>query len=414
LEVLKRRLKAVKKDVFVVSAVRTAFGKFCGTLRGTPTYKLGAFVLEKALEKAGVPNEQVDEVIMGCAIHGENEDFVSPIISRQALLEAGLPPQTKSVTVDKACCSSMTATHMGYQLIKWGDADIVVVLGADNYSRTPFIVDPGVRLGQGPKLGHIKIKDPLLRLGYKNYNPVSVDAGGVALAHSITREDQDKWAVLSQQRYQKAKEEGKFREEIVPFKVNFGKEDIVFEEDEFPKPYTTFETLSKLPTIYGSPTVTAGNAPGLNDGAAGMILMNSKKVEEIGIKPLARIIEIGSVSDLPENIAIVPAKVITELMEKAGLTLEEIDLLEINEAFAAMPTTCAKILSDGNGEIEEKIRTKLNVNGGAIAIGHPLGASGARIVLTLIYELRRRGGGKGVAAICGGLAQGEGVLIESI
>ena len=402
------------KDVFIVSAVRTAFGNFCSTLRETPTYELGALVIKEALQKVKIPVDQVDEVIMGCAIHAENDDLVSPIIARQALLKAGLPPQTKSLTIDKACCSSMTATHMGCNSIKWGDAEIVVVVGADNYSRTPFIVNPRVRLGQGPKLGHIKIRDPLVRLGYKNFNPVAVDAGEVALSYSITREDQDKWAVLSQQRYQEAKIAGKFKDEIVPIEVNLEKKKVLFDEDEFPKPKTTLEKLANLSTIYGSPTVTAGNAPGLNDGASCIILMSSSRAEKMGIKPLSRIIETGSISDFPNNITIVPALVIQELIQKAGLTIEDIDLFEINEAFAAMPATCARILSDGNKSAEEKIRKKLNVNGGAIAIGHPLGASGARIILTLVYELRRRAGGKGIAAICGGLAQGEGVLIESM
>ena len=401
-------------DIFVVSALRTAFGKFCGTLRETPTYELGAFVIEEALQKAGVSKDQVDEVFMGCAIHAENEDFVSPIVARQALLKAGLPPYTKSMTIDKACCSSMTATHMGFNAVKWGEADVVVVLGADNFSRVPFIVHPSARLGQGPKLGHIKIRDPLVGLGYKDFNPVAVDAGTVALSHSVTREDQDKWALLSQQRYQAAKEAGKFKDEIVPITVHLGKEEILFEEDEFPKPHTTLEKLAKLPTVYGSPTVTPGNAPGLNDGASCMVLMNSRKAEEMGIAPLARIVATESVSDLPNNITTVPAKVINELIKKSGITMEDIDLLEINEAFAAMPTTCAKILAENNGAAEERIKEKLNVNGGAIAIGHPLGASAIRITLTLIHELRRRGGGKGIAAICGGLAQGEGVLVETL
>ena len=401
-------------DIFVVSALRTAFGKFCGTLRETPTYELGAFVIEEALHKAGIPKDQVDEVFMGCAIHAENEDFVSPIVARQALLKAGLPPYTKSMTIDKACCSSMTATHMGFNAVKWGEADVVVVLGADNFSRVPFIVHPSARLGQGPKLGHIKIRDPLVGLGYKDFNPVAVDAGTVALSHSVTREDQDKWALLSQQRYRAAREAGRFKDEIVPITVHLGKEEILFEEDEFPKPNTTLEKLAKLPTVYGSPTVTPGNAPGLNEGASCMVLMSLKKAKEMNIKPLARIVATGSVCDLPNNITIVPAKVIDHILKKSGIAIEEIDLLEINEAFAAMPVTCAKILSNGDVADEERIREKLNVNGGAIAIGHPLGASAIRITLTLIHELRRRGGGKGIAAICGGLAQGEGVLVESL
>jgi len=401
-------------EVIVASAVRTAFGKFCGTLREIPTYELGALVIEEALHKAGIPKDQVEEVFMGCAIHAENEDFVSPIIARQALIKAGLPPQTKSMTIDKACCSSMTATHMGVKSIQWGESEVVVVLGADNFSRVPFIVHPSVRLGQGPRLGHIKIRDPLVGLGYKDFNPVAVDAGELALSYSATREDQDRWALLSQQRYQEAKKAGKFKDEIIPVRIKKEKEEVIFEEDEFPKPHTTLEKLSKIQTVYGSPTVTAGNAPGLNDGASCMVLMSSKKGREMNIRPLARILETGSVCDLPNNITIVPAQVINHILGKSGLGIEDIDLLEINEAFAAMPVACAKILSNGSQEMEEKIREKLNVNGGAIAIGHPLGASAIRITLTLIHELRRRGGGKGIAAICGGLAQGEGILIEAL
>ena len=404
----------MNEDVVVVSAVRTPFGKFCGTLRETPTYELGAFVMDKALESAGIPKDQVDEVFMGCAIHAENDDFISPCVARQSLLKAGLPAQTKSVTLDKACCSSMTATHLGYNAIRWGESQIVVVAGAENFSRVPFIIRPNVRLGQGPRLGHIQVRDPMIGMGYKDFNPVAVDGGQGALNHSVTREDQDLWAFMSQQRYEEARKGGKFRDEIVPIPVTLGKEEILFEADEFPKPYTTLEKLAQLSTVYGSPTVTAGNAPGLNDGASCMVLMGMKKAQEMKITPLARIMETGSVCDLPNNITIVPAQVIDQILEKAGLGIDEVDLLEINEAFAAMPVTCAKILSRGDSALEERIRRKLNVNGGAIAIGHPLGASAVRITLTLIYELRRRGGGKGIAAICGGLAQGEGVLVESL
>ena len=409
-----KEISAMSEEVVVVSALRTAFGKFCGTLRETPTYVLGAFVIEEALRKAKIPKDQVDQVFMGSAIHAENEDFISPCMARQSLLKAGLPPETQSVTIDKACCSSMTALHMAFNSIRWGESDVVVALGAENFSRVPFIVHPHVRLGQGPKLGHINIRDPLVRMGYINFNPVSVDAGQVALEYGVMREEQDRWAVLSQMRYQEAKQAGKFKDEIVPIKVRLGNEEVWFEEDEFPKPNTTMEKLAKLQTVYDSPTVTAGNAPGLNDGASCMVVMSLKKAREMNIKPLARIIETGSVCDLPRNITIVPAKVINHLLKKSGFGIEDIDLLEINEAFAAMPVTCARILSNGNDSMEETIREKLNVNGGAVAIGHPLGASAIRITLTLIYELGRRGGGRGIAAICGGLAQGEGVLVETL
>jgi acetyl-CoA C-acetyltransferase len=404
----------MKEEVVVVSALRTPFGKFCGTLKETPTYVLGAIVIEEALKRAGVPKEKVDQVLMGSAIHAENEDFISPVMARQSLLRAGLPPQTKSMTIDKACCSSMTAIHLAFNFIRWREADIVVAVGAENFSRVPFIIHPSVRLGQGPHLGNINIRDPLLRMGYKDYNPVSVDAGEVALEYGVTREDQDRWAVLSQMRYQEAKKAGRFKDEIVPVRVRLGKEEVLFEEDEFPKANTTMERLQRLQTVYGSPTVTAGNAPGLNDGASCMVLMSLTKAKELGMRPLARIVSIGSHSDLPKNITIVPALVINQILENAGLQVADIDLFEINEAFAAMPVTCARILAAKDPALEEKIRNRLNVNGGAIAIGHPLGASAIRITLTLMYELLRRGGGRGISSICGGLAQGEGLLLQTM
>jgi acetyl-CoA C-acetyltransferase len=404
----------MSEEVVVVSALRTPFGKFCGTLRETPTYVLGGIVIEEALKRAGIQKELVNQVFMGTAIHAENEDFIAPVMARQALLKAGLPPQTRSVTVDKACCSSMTATHLAYNAIRLQDADIVVALGAENFSRVPFIVQPGTRLGQGPHLGHINIRDPLWKMGYVNYNPVSVDAGEVAVQYGVMREDQDRWAVLSQMRYQEAKRAGKFKDEIVPVKVRLGKEEVLLEEDEFPKPNTTLEKLQKLQTVYGSPTITPGNAPGLNDGASCMVLMSLTKAKHLGIRPLARIVAISSLADVPKNITIVPATVINDLLKKTGTTVREVDLLEINEAFAAMPVTCAKILASNDPALEEEIRAKLNVNGGAIAIGHPLGASAIRITLTLMYELLRRGGGRGISAICGGLAQGEGLMLQTM
>ncbi len=404
----------MEQEVVIVSAVRTPFGKFCGTLRETPTYVLGATVIEECLKKAKIQKDQVDQVFMGSAIHAENEDFISPVMARQSLLSAGLPPQTKSVTVDKACCSSMTAMQLAFNTIRWREADVAIAVGAENFSRVPYIIHHSVRLGQGPHLGHINIRDPLLKMGYKDYNPVAVDAGVVALEFDVTREDQDTWAVLSQRRYQEALKAGKFKDEIIPIKVRLGNEEIVFEEDEFPKPNTTMEKLRKLETIYGSPTVTAGNAPGLNDGASCLVLTSLTKAKQMGIKPLARIVAIGSQSDLPKNITIVPAMVINQILQKVGLGIEDIDLLEINEAFAAMPVTCAKILASNDPVMEERIRAKLNVNGGAIAIGHPLGASAVRITMTLMYELIRRGGGKGISAICGGLAQGEGLLLQTL
>jgi acetyl-CoA C-acetyltransferase len=280
-------------------------------------------------------------------------------------------------------------------------------------SRAPLLVPPYVRWGS--KLGNIELWDGLFELGYKGFNPVSVDTGEVALEYGVSREDQDRWAYGSQMKYAKAFKEGKFKigEELMRVEIPQGKRPpIIFEQDEFPKPDTTIERLSKLPTVYGSPTVTAGNAPGLDTGASAVLIMSEKRAKEKGLKPLARIVSMIATATAPRLIAAIPGFTIQKVLEKADLSLDQMDLIEINEAFAAMPLVSAKILSNGDSEKMNSILEKTNVNGGAIAIGHPVGASGARILMTLIYELRRRGGGLGVASICGGLAQGEGAIIQ--
>ncbi|MBU2497542.1 MAG: thiolase family protein [Proteobacteria bacterium] len=399
--------------VVIVSAARTPFGSFKGSLKGFSAYELGAMVIEEVIKRAGIEKNSVDEVFMGCAIEGENEDFMAACVARQALLKAGLPAETISLTVDKACCSSMVAAQLAYKSIKMDPSLCVIAVGAECFSRVPFIVGPELRLGLGKRLTHVTIRDPLIRMGYKDYNPVSVDAGDVALEYHVSREDQDHWAFMSQQRYQEAERLGRFKDEIVPVTIEDEKGNrVVFDKDEFPKPYTTLEKLSKLPTVYGSPTVTAGNAPGLNDGASALLLMSQEKARGFGLEPLGELVATGSVADEPRLSTIVPASVIKKILVQTSMTLEEIDLIEINEAFAAMPSTCCRILSEGDPKKEEEIRNKTNVNGGAIAIGHPLAASATRLVMTLMYEMRRRGGGYGIAAICGGLAQGEGVMIK--
>lgn len=403
-----------KEDsVVIVSAVRTPFGKFKGALKGFSAYELGALVIEESLKRAGFAKDQVDEVYMGCAIESENYDFVAVCVARQALLKAGLPATTISLTVDKACCSSMVAVQLAYRAIKRDPSLCIVASGAECFSRVPFIVTHELRIGLGRKMTHVAIRDPLIELGYKDFNPIARDAGINALEMGITREHQDAWALQSQQRYQEAARSGKFREELMPVTVKDGNGgERLFEADEFPKGYTTLEKLAKLPTAYGSPTVTGGNAPGLNDGASAMLLMSAKKARELGLEPLGEIAGIASAADTPKNTPIVPAVVINKLLHKAGLTLQDLDIIEINEAFAAVPLSSTKALSDGNPDKDKELQAKLNVNGGAIAIGHPLGATGCRLVMTAMYELRRRGGGLAVSSICGGLGQGEGVLLR--
>ena len=401
-----------KNDAVVVSAVRTAFGKFGGTLKDVPSIDLGAMVIREVLQRVKVKGEEVEETYYGVAVPGE-VGLETDVPARQATLKAGLPGESVSITLDRACCSSMAAVRLGYRAIKAGEIEIALGVGAENMSRTPLVVPPYVRWGS--RLGSIELWDGLFGLGYKGFNPVSVDTGEVALEYGISREDQDRWAYGSQIKYAKALKEGKFvlGEELMRVEIPQGKRPpIILEQDEFPKPDTTLEKLSKLPLVYGSPTVTAGNAPGLDTGASAILIMSEKKAKEKGLKPLARIVSMIATATTPRLIAAIPGFTIQKVLEKAGIGLDQIDLIEVNEAFAAMPLVSAKILSNGDPEKMKSILEKTNVNGGAIAIGHPVGASGARILLTMIYELRRRGGGIGVASICGGLAQGEGAIVQ--
>jgi len=401
-----------KNDVVVVSAVRTPFGKFGGTLKDVPSIDLGAMVIREVLQRAKVRGEEVEETYYGVAVPGE-VGLETDVPARQATLKAGLPGDSVSITLDRACCSSMAAVRLGYRAIKAGEIEIALGVGAENMSRTPLVVPPYVRWGS--RLGSIELWDGLFGLGYKGFNPVSVDTGEVALEYGISREDQDRWAYGSQMKYAKAFSAGKFvlGEELMRVEIPQGKRPpIILEQDEFPKPDTTLEKLSRLPLVYGSPTVTAGNAPGLDTGASAILIMSEKKAREKGLKPLARIVSMIATATTPRLIAAIPGFTIQRVLEKAGMSLDQIDLIEVNEAFAAMPLVSAKILSNGDPEKMKSILEKTNVNGGAIAIGHPVGASGARILLTMIYELRRRGGGIGVASICGGLAQGEGAIVQ--
>ncbi len=396
-------------DVVIVAAARTPFGKFGGAMKDLSSLELGVMAIKEVLNRLDRGTDLVDELYYGTCVLPENA-LETNVLGRQALLKAGLPPEVISLTIDRACCSSMTAVHLGYRSIKSGEADVVVAVGSENMSRAPFLA-PAVRWGQ--RLGSAQLIDPLYALGYPEWNPVSVDAGEVALEYGVSREEQDRWALQSQQRYARAFEKGKFTEEIFPVEVPGRKGPLTVEHDEQPRPDVTLDQLAKLPTIYGSSTITAGNAPGMNTGAAALVMMSRARAEELEVEILAVVRGIASVALDPHLIAAIPAPTVEKVLERSGgITLDQVDLIEINEAFAAMPLVSSKIMAGDNTDKREKLHEKINVNGGAIAIGHPLGASGARITMTLLYELRRMGGGCGVAAICGGLAQGDSVLLE--
>lgn len=400
----------MSEKVYVAGALRTPFGSFGGSLKDIEVETLAAMVIKEVLKRSKIQPEQVDELHLGCCVMSECKDTGGPVIARQALLKAGLPAGVLSSTVDKACCSATEAIKRAYDSIRFQEADIVIAGGVEVMSRIPHIAR---NLRWGNKLGNFTLEDPVFPVGYKDYNPVAVDAGEVAVEYGISREEQDLWAYTSQQRNQAAEKEGNFKEEIMPVEIKDKKKNVItFDRDEFPRPDTTLESLKKLPAIYGSLTVTAGNAPGLNDGATALILINERKLKELGLEPLAEVITISSVADKPKYIATVPAHAINKALKKVELSIDDMKRIEINEAFAAVALVSSKILGDSDKEKVQVIREKLNVNGGAIAIGHPVGATGARLVMTLMYELRRLGGGYGVAAICGGLAQGDAVIIK--
>ena len=401
-----------KDDIVIVSAVRTPFSRFDSAMADIPSIDLGVMVMKEVIARVGVKPGEVDDISYGSCIPAEVARELD-VPARQATLLAGFPAENISVSLDRACCSSLTCLRLGVRAIKAGEAEIAMAVGSENMPRTPHLA-PGLR--KGARLGHIKLIDCLFELGYtaKGFAPVAVDAGEVALEYGVTREMQDAWALGSQEKYAKAYAEGKFKigEELMPVVIPQKKGDpIVIEKDESPRK-TTMEALGKLKPIYGSPTVTAGNAPPISAGSSALLLMTRKKAEQKGLKPLATIVNIVASATAPRGIAVIPAYTIQKALDQAGLTIDDMKLIEINEAFAAMPLVSTKILAKDNAKKWKELQDKTNVNGGAIAIGHPVGASAARITMTMAYELKRRGGGYGVASICGGLAQGEAVIIK--
>ncbi|RID85296.1 acetyl-CoA C-acetyltransferase [Peribacillus asahii] len=381
----------------IVSAARTPFGKFGGALKNLQAVDLGGVAIKEALVRAGVEGDQVDEVIMGMVLQGGAKQ----IPSRQAARIAGLPWEVQTETINKVCASGLRSVTLADQILRAGDADVIVAGGMESMSNAPYILKNarwGMRMGDG------KVVDLGLTDAYDGQH-MAVHGSNVAAEYEISREAQDNWALRSQQRAIEAIEAGKFNEEIVPVAVPQRKgEPILVNKDEAPRE-TTFEQLKKLPPVFTKDgSITAGNAPGINDGAGAMILMSEEKAAELGKTPLAVILGHAAVGQEAPYIAITPGLAINKLLKKTGYTIDQIDSFEVNEAFAAVTLTSEKI---AGYDLE-----KVNVNGGAVAFGYPIGASGARIIMTLIYELRRRGGGLGIVAICSGAAQGDAILIE--
>jgi len=399
------------KDIVIVSAVRTPFGRYCGSLKEYDYFDLGALPMKEVLARVDVPGDQVDEVYWGVGDTSVCKDVFTPVAARQTLIKAGLPPETPSVAIDKACVSAMSAVHLGCRAMVAGEIQCALGGGATSFSQEPQIVR-GLRW-KGFRIGDVKMEDPLFALGYKDFNPVSVDTDDVATEYGVSREEQDAWAVRSHQNYGKAWEAGKFKEEMMVLEIPQRKADpITLDIDEQYRPGSSLEKLARLPGIYGCKGVTAGNAPGLNDGATAILFMTRGKAEELGLEPLAEIVSMSSIAISPLRMAEGPAYAAMKALQSADLTLDEMGVMEINEAFAAVPLVSLLLMGDKDKGKTKALQEKTNINGSAIAIGHPNTASGARLIMNLMYELRRRGGGYALGAICGGLAQADACIIK--
>lgn len=400
-----------KKDIVMVSAVRTPFGRYGGSLKEFDYFDLGAIPMKEVLRRVGLETGIVNEVFWGVGDTSVCKDVYTPVAARQTLLKAGLPPETPSISLDKACVSAMSAIKLGAMAIRLGEIEVALGGGATSFSQEPLIVR-GLRFS-GFRLGDVKMEDPLFELGYKDYNPVSVDTDHVAEEYGISRMEQDEWALRSHQNYGKAWKEGKFKDEIIPLPISQkGKEPYLLEIDEQYREDTTLEKLSKLKPIYGCKAITAGNAPGLNDGATAILIMTREKAEKLHLKPIGTIVAMTSIAIHPNRMPEGPGVAIQKVLDLAKIKLDQIDVIEINEAFAAVPLVSIELLCKRDKGLSKEIQKKTNINGSAIAIGHPNTASGARIMMTLAYELRRRKGGYAVGAICGGLAQADACVIR--
>ncbi|MDR7076823.1 acetyl-CoA C-acetyltransferase [Neobacillus niacini] len=393
----------MKDDIVIVSAARTAIGKFGGTLKDIDSGKLGEVVIRETIQRAGISPEYVNEVIMGEV----RPSTQSSNMARVASLRAGVPETASAFTVNRLCASSMQSIGSAVQQIAFGQADVVVAGGAESLSLSPIYLRNS-RFGEGNPI----LVDSNLENGqqpmdiYGQHLSMGMTAENVAERFGISREDQDAFAMQSQQRAAEAIKNGKFKDEIVPVEVRQKKNTILFETDEFPR-HTSLEQLAALkPAFKKDGSVTAGNACGRNDGAAALVLMSRAKAEELGVKPMAKIVDWATSGVSPEVMGIGPISAVKKLLTRTGTRLSDYGLMELNEAFAAQALAVIRKL--------DLDTDKLNVNGGAIALGHPLGATGARIVTTLLYEMKRRNEQLGLATLCVGGGQGMAIAIELI
>lgn len=390
------------KEVVIVSACRTAIGTFGGTLKGVPAVDLGATVVKEAVNRAGIKPEQVDELIFGNVLQaglGQNP-------ARQVSIKAGLPIETTAFTINIVCGSGLKAVALAANQILAGESEIVVAGGCENMSAAPYAVPAG---RWGARMFNSQMIDVMVNDGlwdaFNQYH-MGITAENVAEKYGLTREMQDEFAVASQQKAQAAIESGRFKDEIVPVVIKGKKGDIVFDTDEHPKFGTTMEKVAKLKPAFKKDggTVTAANASGINDSAAAFVVMSKEKADELGLTPMATIVSYATGGVDPSIMGVGPVPASRKALAKAGLTIDDMDLIEANEAFAAQSLAVARDLGFD--------MSKVNVNGGAIALGHPIGASGARILVTLIYEMKKRGAKYGLATLCIGGGQGQALIVK--
>ena len=388
-------------EVVIVAAARTAVGKFGGTIAKTPASELGAHVIKGLVAKTGIDPALISEVLMGQVLTAG----VGQNAARQAVIKAGLPDMVPAMTINKVCGSGLKATHLAAQAILCGDADIVIAGGQENMSASPHVLNNS---RDGFRMGDTKLVDTMIVDGlwdvYNQYH-MGITAENVAKKFNVSRAEQDEFAVASQNKAEAAQKAGKFNDEILPFEIASKKGTIVFDSDEYIKAGTTLESLAGLrPAFNKEGTVTAGNASGLNDGAAAVMMMSAKKAQQLGLKPLAKIKAYASAGLDPTIMGMGPVPASQRCLQKAGWTHKDLDLMEINEAFAAQAIAVNKEMGWDT--------SKINVNGGAIAIGHPIGASGCRVLVTLIHEMIRRDVKRGLASLCIGGGMGVALAIE--
>ena len=389
------------REIVIASAVRTPVGKFLGSFSNVSAVELGTIAVKEALKRANIKPDQVDETYFGCVI----QSALLPNVARQVSINAGIPVDKPALTINILCGSGLRAVSMAAQMIKAGDADIVVAGGTENMSMAPYTASA---MRMGARMGETKMQDTLLNdaliCAFEHYH-MGVTAENIAEQWGITRQEQDEFACRSQNRAEAAVKSGRFKDEIVPVTIKTKKGEIVVDTDEHPTFGTTMETLAKLkPAFKKDGTVTAGNASGINDAASALVLMSKEKADELGIKPMAKVLGYATHGVEPRIMGIGPIEASRKALKMANLTVEDMDLIESNEAFAAQSIAVARELKF---DME-----KVNVNGGAIAIGHPIGASGARILTTLLYEMKKRGSKKGLATLCIGGGMGTALVVE--